>query len=291
MATPLLHELERLGHRGETWASGPLVELLEGIVPAFPRVPTGKISGFSPFLAAVRQMRAAKFSGVLIVNRNVRSAVVARLAGIPIRVGHDTERRGALLTHRVPYDDLGNEAESYLDLARALQMPVESRRVQLAVSEAEMARGRELLKGASVGIQPGSTHGRKAPPAAALDGLIEHLKGQGKQVALLGGSGEEGYAEQLTHLSATHNLIAKCKLRETLAVISQLETFVAGDTGLVHMAVGLGVPAVSAFAYEPASKWGHFAKPNVVLKYDAPNLDPMTADDLIAAYERCRAGG
>jgi heptosyltransferase II len=291
MSTPLLHELERLGHRGETWASAPLVELLEGIVPAFPRLPTGKISGFSPFLSAVREMRAAKFQAVLIVNRNVRSALVARLAGIPIRVGHNTERRGALLTQCVPYDDLGNEAESYLDLARALEIPVQTRRVQLCVSDVEQQRGRELLQGAVVGIQPGSTHGRKAPPAAALDGLIDHLADLGKNPVLLGGPGEEGYAERIRHHASAHKLIAKCRLRETLAVISQLETFVAGDTGLVHMAVGLGVPAVSAFAYEPASKWGHFEPPNVVMKYDAPNLDTMTADDLIAAYERCRAGG
>src|SRR5258708_13464825 len=49
-----------------------------------------------------RGLRAGRFAEAWLLPNSFRSAVAPRLAGIPQRIGYDTDRRRPLLTHPLP---------------------------------------------------------------------------------------------------------------------------------------------------------------------------------------------
>src|SRR5205823_3807066 len=54
----------------------------------------------SGLFAEARKLRAARFGEAWLLPNSFRSALAPWLAGIPERIGYDTDGRGALLTHR-----------------------------------------------------------------------------------------------------------------------------------------------------------------------------------------------
>ena len=64
-------------------------------------------------LAQAHRLREMGFDACVLVNRSVRAALLAKLAGIPIRIGHPVEGRGSLLTHRVAYDPFALRGDLY----------------------------------------------------------------------------------------------------------------------------------------------------------------------------------
>ena len=86
----------------------------------------------------------------LVADRSFRAAAAARLCGGRVRAGFDTEGRGWLLTHPVPYQSDHAETESCLDILRAVapelpdEPPYDPRPV-LWPTDAERARGAAIL--------------------------------------------------------------------------------------------------------------------------------------------------
>jgi heptosyltransferase II len=81
------------------------------------------------FWEALRYFKAEQFNTAFILKRSFSSAALVALAGIPQRIGFNTEGRGFLLTHRFPYPPYlpphlaqqeKHEAETFLTLLQAL---------------------------------------------------------------------------------------------------------------------------------------------------------------------------
>src|ERR1019366_7230667 len=121
------------GFLGDAVMATPLLEGLRGqvstVVVAPPAV--GILLGedwrgsFIPFdgrglLPRGRAIREAPAHVAFRLDRSFRSALAVRVAGVGVRVGHDAESRGFMLTHKVPFDSQRHETESALDLARAV---------------------------------------------------------------------------------------------------------------------------------------------------------------------------
>ena len=55
-----------------------------------------------------RSWREGKFDLAIIFPNSFQAALIPALAGVPLRLGYDAERRGFLLTHRLPLPDWRN---------------------------------------------------------------------------------------------------------------------------------------------------------------------------------------
>ncbi len=282
MATPLLRSVHASQPESlRIYAAKHLVELFAAEPYAEAVEPTGKVKGIGPFFAQIRELRQAGVERVFLVNRSARSAVIARFAGIRQRIGHTTEGRGALLTHRVPYDVVKFEAECYGDLCRAVGMECEDQRVYLTRSAPEHSR--------AVGIQPGSTAMHKAIRPEHLALLVKAVRDQGRPIVLLGGKDERPYGDSLLALTGREGIedkIGACSLRQTMDTIAGLGQLFCGDTGLVHIAAGLDTPSVSVFASTPASKWGHPYGPHQVIDIGSPLVEKLDPLQLVSALEK-----
>lgn len=280
MATPLLRAVSREPGDLRIYAAKHLVELF-GAEPYAPQVePTGKVKGTGAFFAQIRELRQSGFDRVFLVNRSARSALISRFAGIRERIGHTTEGRGSLLTHKVPYDTVKFEAACYGDLCRTVGIECEDHRVYL--------QRPDLSRGNAIGIQPGSTGAHKAIRTEHLALLVKAVRDKGRPIVLLGGPEERSYGDALLTLVGSEgieNKIGACSLRGTMDVIAGLDQVFCGDTGLVHISAGLDTPSVSVFASMPASKWGHHYAPHQVIDVGDPFIEKLDPLKLVAALE------
>jgi heptosyltransferase II len=219
-----------------------------------------------------RRLRELAYDLAVLPHRSLRTALLARAAGIPERVGFAGASGQILYTAAVPDEGptfLGREA----GLARALG--AQPARMRLVAREEWLARAKAVLR-RSPGPLPdapsdagafalpraaalclGSEWETKIWPATHMASLALSLRAQGFTPLLLGGPRERPLAAQVL-LEAPE---ARCidttgnPVHEALALLSLSALCVGGDTGLVHAARALGVPTVAVFG--PTSPEAH----------------------------------
>src|ERR1700682_6278970 len=62
--------------------------------------------GVASLFREAQKLRAHPFNAAILINRSFPSALLAKIARIPVRIGHATEGRSRLLTNPVPYDEM-----------------------------------------------------------------------------------------------------------------------------------------------------------------------------------------
>jgi heptosyltransferase-2 len=273
MTEPMLAAVELAFARVELNAGPPVDQVLWK--PGYPRkfIETPRPKQAWDVVRHARALRAKSYDVAILVNRSFRSALTVRLAGIKTRIGHSTEGRGSLLTYAAPYDWDRFEALSQFDLAALAGVETCSRMPCLTATDDEKQRGRDLAEGATVGIQPGARWPGKQLPIEVTIQVARAIIASGEKVALLGTSEEIEPVTQVAQALGTGfvNLVERTSIRETLGILTCLRAMVGGDTGLMHLAAGVGCATVTVFGPTSHSKWGHDYPPHRVVK--APNHD------------------
>lgn len=265
---------------------------------------SGCLRGERPALAGPRlawRLRRRRYGVAFVPDRSPITAVIARLAGIGVRVGLDSGGRGRWHTVRVPVPPDRHELLLYLDLARAAGVPVPDRpRPVFVPSAGDHARAAALLADAAGGpagtrvaihpgggVNPGMTLlGKRWPPerfAAVADGLASG----GAGIVLLGGPGDRAAVDAVQAALApatrqrTLDAAGRLSLGEVAAVIGRCDLYVGNDTGVTHLAAAVGTPVVAVFGPTRPDRYGPLPGTGVAV---APAGDgPPAADDLAAA--------
>jgi heptosyltransferase-2 len=228
--------------------------------------PARGLAGWRARLATANLLRKKNFDCALLLQNAFDAALIARLAGIPRRIGYNRDARGWLLTDAVAVPAPGeippHESFYYLELLRRVgwvdRLP-ERELVRLesrgAAREAGQARLAALgISAPVVGVSPGAAYGnakrwfpeRFALAAAEVAGRI---KGE---VVLFGSGGEhplcEQVAEGLRWLGAgVRNLAGETSLEEFVDLAAACRVFLTNDSGSMHIASALDVPTVAIF--------------------------------------------
>lgn len=204
------------------------------------------------------------------------SAVVARLTKAAMLVGFATNERARLFTHRVPYSHNDYEAESFFNLLAPLGV---SRQLAfhtpfLTVPEAARLRSAELLSTlvgrVFVAVFPGATISERRWGAARFRQLTERLSHLRFPVVVVGGKEDFEEGESIVSGDYGLNLVGKTSLAETAAVIEKAVVLVSGDSGILHIGVGLGKPTVSLFGPGIAKKWAPRGDRHIVINKHLP---------------------
>jgi len=194
-----------------------------------------------------------------------RSAWQAFRGGVKMRVGFRKDGRSLLLTHGYkPRVDLITQHHRlyYLDLLRqhGISTPFEEVALQApehAGQEAiSLLRAKGMNPEKTVCVAPGAQFGgAKRYPAESYAVVLRHLSEQGWDIMVLGTAAERDIAEQCLSLVSgmCWNAAGETTLAQALAVVSQARLMLCNDSGLMHVAAGLGVPTVALFgATNPA---------------------------------------
>lgn len=212
------------------------------------------------FLAASRIRAHSPNVGLLLPN-SFRSALVLRLARVPVRIGYGRDRRRFLLTHAITAGDIHSPRPMvgyYLDLAAAAletSLPGQPR-LELAVTEADHAEGERLLHdvdGSFVLLNPGANKEAKRWPAERFGEVGTRLANElNVRIVVTGSPKERGVVERVIALCDTSsppiNLVERgVTLGSLKAVVQRASLLITNDTGPRHIAAALGTPIVSLF--------------------------------------------
>ncbi len=202
------------------------------------------------------ELKARGFDLAVIPHRSLRSALVARLAGIPRRVGFSSSAGSFLLTDAVPFAWLTHDLERNLALARPLGGDAAAARgeeryvVPRAPSPALVKRLEEAGVGSGVrlaGIHPGAAWATKRWLPERFAELCRRLKADGVTPVLVGGPADAALGAEIAKASGAADMVGKTDLEELKSLMGRLALFVTNDSGPMHLAAAAGVPVVAIF--------------------------------------------
>lgn len=268
MSLPALHELRRIFPAAQITLvchSGTADIFLESDVAD--EVLVSERGAFSVIKNA-RAWRGRRFDLAVLFQNAFVAAVTARLAGVPLRVGYDTDRRGPLLTTAIPLPDWKDERHEsfyYLNIVAELERVlfgtgsvVDSKAdFSLAVSDQRKKAARRMISeaGARPGkplaiICPGSVNSRaKRWPAERYADLADRLVDSGMDVGLIGSSAEIDVSTEVSSRANHHPIVltGKTTVAEAVALISIAEVLITNDTGPAHIGAAVGTPTLVVF--------------------------------------------
>ena len=204
------------------------------------------------------------------------SAVVGRLTRAPMLIGFATNERKRLFTHPVSYSQEQYEALCFFRLVEPLGITPPSRIavpfLELPAVALQAAEGLLELLGARpfVTVFPGASAPQKQWGTDNFRELTRKLAARDIAVVIVGGGDTRLAARQIARGGPALDLTGRTTLAVTAALIAKGRVLVSGDSGLLHIAAGLGTPTVSLFGPSDLRKWGPKGESDLVFHAGLP---------------------
>jgi lipopolysaccharide heptosyltransferase II len=200
------------------------------------------------------------------------SAVIVRLTGAPVSIGYSTNERKYLFTCPIPYSHDNYEVNSFFNLLEPLNIPrpVKIEVPYLVLPENAVKTANELLEGIKkdktiVTIFPGASIPEKRWGDNNFVRLVSKLSDMGIPFVVIGGANEKDIGDRMVVGRNGINLAGKTSIMVSVAIINQSTIVVSPDSGMLHVACGLGKPTVSLFGPSNLRKWSPQEGSHVVI--------------------------
>lgn len=227
-------------------------------------IPFHKKRGVEKFFMPVRLAQTLKqkaYDLAIIFSRSFGTALMCFVAGIPKRIGFDSNVRNILLTEILERDQNSLECHQVHYYKKVLE-PFGSKQFPelpyLVQPEAEMKWAREFLlsknTGSSafiVGLNPGSTN------AEAKQWLPERFEELAQrlilkydcEIIIFGDSSTSPLASKITDRleRGVIDVTGQTSVLQLAALLTYCDVLVTNDTGPMHLACAVGTPVVAIF--------------------------------------------
>jgi heptosyltransferase-2 len=235
-------------------------------------------------LRLAKDIRQGRFDLAILMQNAFEAALLVFLAGIPQRLGYNTDGRSWLLNKCVKLDpDLkkGHLVDYYLGILKGAGLEDYGKTMELSLSDADREYAKKILedkglrnqdlrnKGPElkgyenkelenrelagkipvIGINPGATGGtakRWFPDRYAS--LCRKLSNQYQtKILIFGGPADNELGEEIMTMApeCCVNMAGKTSLSQAFALIENCDLFVTNDSGLMHGAAALNVNQVA----------------------------------------------
>ncbi len=214
----------------------------------------------------VKLLRNRQYDTAFVLKRSLSSAFLAFLSGIPTRIGFNTEGRRFLLTHPVSYQPDQPEIESFLDLLRAVHVPVSGTELESWWSPTEESKAATLITPyrtrKNILLHLTSSNSAKQWPDASAAQLAQWLlTNPERELHCVGAASDAPVYEALTKelpdalQPRLHNWCGQLSLLESMAFLKKMDGVIGVDSGTLHMAAAVGVPVIALFGPMDERKW------------------------------------
>lgn len=209
-------------------------------------------------LKFVQALKSRQFDTVFLLHRSMTRALLARLAGIPERIGYYTKKRGFLLTQKIipPNRDTLHRIDYYLNIIEKAGLKVEDRHTEFFFSEEDRLfsldfLGRQGVKEGDflVGINAGGNWDPKRWPknywAKLADKLINEFSAK---IVITGSRQDIPLAVDIRNSMLGKPIIGagEFTLKQFAALCTRLDLFITADTGPLHIANASGAKRIIA---------------------------------------------
>lgn len=245
-----------------------------------------------PLLGALRRER---FDRSVDFASNDRGAILSRLIGARRRLGWN--QRGGFLGRRLCYTELVTPDERLPHESARLAQLLSGWQVPPPASLATEIRADPALADAAQAVLPddgavichvASSQPRKEWPLSHWAELHRLATAAGHQIVFTTAQGQREAARmtELRKLAPRARILPEIgELPLFLAVLARARAFIAGDTGPLHFAAGLGVPTISLFGPTSPARWAPAGDRHRVLAADRCDCPADSA--VCTAPEHC----
>jgi heptosyltransferase-2 len=160
--------------------------------------------------------------------------------------------------------------ENYLDVLRADGVKIADDYLELWTTPEEEQKAARVLAEAGVKaseqaavIHPFSAVKHRGWPMENFAELVARLSKEGRfRTVIVGGPVDAEPFRSMKHLfgDGAVDLVGKCTLRETVALLKRCALFVGNDSGIMHLAAAAGAPLVALFGPQSPVKFGPWSK-------------------------------
>jgi len=270
--------------------------------------------------AALKQIRDQKYDIAVDFQGAIKSALLARLSGARTVVGMQQPRETpAKMFYARQVKTLGAHVmEQYHSLADDIVEGADGLRASLDRTgvdarlhttpadhivefprdddaEAAVISKLKNISGRIAILNPGAGWAAKEWPPDRYGAVAKELARQGFTPLINFGPGEEALTGTVETSSNGAARAISCSLAELIALTRRASLFIGGDTGPLHLAVALGVPAVALFGPTDPARNGPFGGRSIVLRSPAsktslshtstpdPGLHAITPEEVLSA--------
>jgi lipopolysaccharide heptosyltransferase II len=222
-------------------------------------------AGLAGVLRVAAWIRAQRFDVALVLHTSFRSALLAALAGVPIRAGLASEGRGFLLTHKAERDRAAYEVDEHLKVLGLLGVPPDGRAMELPLLPEEREEAARLLHGPTpgsrvVGLHPGASAEFRRWPVERFAELGAGLTESGIEPVYVFGPKETPLAEAVDSWWRARGLpaprsVAPRTVRILGALFERADAVVTNNTGPMHVAAAVGAAGVFIHGPTPVARW------------------------------------
>jgi heptosyltransferase II len=239
----------------------------------------GQGSSLLGFLRLVARLSKVDYDAVIdpLTGNDLNTALIAYLSGAAIRIGFPGYGREVFFNRLAAYPDkYRHMADLILETAILLGAESEDRTSHLCLLPAERdwaggwLQAHSLGHRAVVGIHPGGYYPTQRWPSDYYAQLARALQQDHDYgVVLIGGQGDHDLIGSILASSGERlSVFESSDLRQTVAVISQLNALVCNNSGPLHIAAALNVPTVSFMGPTEKSHWMPLGRNHEVLRQD-----------------------
>ncbi len=230
----------------------------------------------SGLLGDARRLRAGRFGEAWLLPNSLRSAIAPRLAGIPERIGYDTDHRRVFLTHALPPPSrTEHQLRDYDLLLRSRGIEPDFEAPRLPVTAKGLDRAASALGVAGLDrddplaiLAPGAAFGwTKRWPPERFAALGDLLAARGFSPAVVVGPGEEALAAAVAAAARARLPVLGADLDplELAALFSCARVVVSNDSGPMHLAAAVGVPVAAFFGPTDPGRTAPSGSPSKIL--------------------------
>ncbi len=204
------------------------------------------------------------------------SAVITRIIRSPIKIGYGTNERKRLFTHPIRYNHDNYEMDSFFALLKPLQIessttaPAPFLTIPAVDQDAADNMLGDLRDAPFVVLFPGASITERCWGTEKFRQLAIRLIAEGLAVVVVGGKEDVGGGRAIVDGLGALNLAEKTSLAETAGVLKRSQLLVSGDSGVLHLGVGVGTPTVSLFGPGIADKWAPRGEQHVLINHKLP---------------------
>lgn len=223
-------------------------------------------NGIGEKLSVASALRSRNFDCAILFQNAFEAAALARMAGIPIRIGYARDGRDWLLTHPIPVprpdETPRHQRFYYLELlkrAKLIDTYSDDGVIRLSGAGAAAEKGRERfshasVRGSVIGVSPGAAYGgaKRWLPERFAEAATAIARERNASAAIFGSKEELPICEAVQrHLDALGqpciNFAGATTIAEFIEMAAACDVFLTNDSGPMHIASALGVPTVAIF--------------------------------------------
>ncbi|MDD5438738.1 MAG: glycosyltransferase family 9 protein [Candidatus Omnitrophica bacterium] len=197
------------------------------------------------------------------------SAFVAFLTHAPLRIGFDTNERRKVFTHKIPYSHDDYEMYSFLNLIRPIvnEVPAFNNDAPFTGIPQEVPEHLAIdPRSRYITLFIGASTKERKWDMKKFGAVASFFIGHGHKIILLGGKKEMHDAFLITKsVPSCIDLTGKTSLKDVAFILSISRVLLTNDSGIMHMAYGLGTPTVSLFGPSNEKKWAPGGKKHIVI--------------------------